>query len=166
MAVVRFPTTPAGLVVRRRPGRPTKVHKAPVVREDDYNAAVNGARRQHVEGDGLVRLGADAGPLGVLEAIIVRVAEEVAGLGFEARRAEGEGRDASQTRSRRITGLLQLVGLVRDRELLQRVQGGLTEAAVAPLKRDFHEAVREVAEEVLPSEKLAVFLERVEARLG
>ncbi len=164
--LVRLPILPEGTTVRRRPGRPTKVHKAPVVDEADYTALVDEARRAHVEGDGLVALGVDARPEDVLEAVITRVAQEVAGLAFDAQRAEAEGRDASQTRGRRIKGLIQLAGILLDREHVHRERGGLTEEAVVPIKDAFVVEVREAAEVTLPPEKLDVFLERLDARLG
>ncbi len=164
--VIELPNLPRRTLVHRRPGRPWKVETAPTVDERAYTALVATARRAHVEGDGLVALGSDAATDDVLDAVIIRVAEEAAGLAFGAQRAEGEGRDATMIRGRRIKALLQLAGLLRERELLRRERGGLSEDDVPVVKGDFRQRVREVVEATLPPEKATEFLFKFETKLG
>lgn len=162
--IIHLADIPAGTRLRRRPGRPRQVAPARV-EQAEYDAAVESARRAHVAADGLVRLDGRADLDAVLGLTIAGLAEETAALGFEAQRAESLGRDASQTRSRRIKGLLALAGAVRDREVLRRERGGLEPEAVAAVAQQFFAEVTEAAAETMSPEVAGAFMERVAAKV-
>jgi hypothetical protein len=162
--VIRLPDLPTNTRVHRRPGRPRKV--MPVLDQDDYTAQINQVRHRHILSNALVRLGPDARTLDVVEAVIGEVAQEVAALAFDADRAESEGRDASQTRGRRIKALLQLAGLVRDREELRREQGVLDGKTLQVAQGHFLAGVSETAADTLPPDIAGAFLAKLKTRFG
>lgn len=162
--IIRLPDLSAGTRVRRRPGRPRKV--VPVIDQDDYTARIDQARHGYILADPLVQLGPDARPIDVVDAVIVGVAQETAALAYEAARAESEGRDASQTRSRRIKALLQLAGVVQRQGELRREQGVLDENTLARVQGLFLAEVAETAQNALNSDAAGEFMEKLEAWFG
>ncbi len=161
--IVRLPLAPEGATTKRRPGRPRKVVPA-VISEDDYLTEIDAARREHVAQDDLVADTNEQDPLGILDALITKIAEEAAGLALDAARVERRGGDASRTRSRRIKALLQLSALIRDRELLRREQGIPDETSITKIREMFFADVGEVARDVWGVERGEGFMAQVRAR--
>lgn len=158
--IVRLPLAPEGATTKRKPGRPRKVIPA-VISEDDYVQEIDAARQEHVAQDDLVVDTNEQEPFGIHDRLIAKIAEEAAGLALDAARVEARGGDASRTRSRRIKALLQLSGLIRDRELLRRESGIPDETSITKIREMFFADVREVARDVLGVERGEGFMARV-----
>jgi hypothetical protein len=145
--VIHLTAVPTGTAVRRRPGRPRKVHPA-VLDESAYHEAVADLRDRHVARAPLVD--GEPSTAEALDAVVREVASETAALGWEARRAVREGRDAAQTSSRRVDGLSKLAALVLLREQARQQSGDIPAPLLATLQEMFLAELAELAAETLP----------------
>lgn len=147
--------------VRRRPGRPRKVEKAPSATDLAYHAEVMALRERHVASDpvvGAVTTGTD--PRDVLNLLKVEIAREAASLHFERLEVEKRGRDTGQVSTRRIEALKKIAEIeLRLKELYPSALD-LRGEAVQTVFRLWVERMTSVAEEVLAPESLAMFFNR------
>jgi hypothetical protein len=136
----------AELGVRRGRGRPRRIAVAPS--DDDYAAVLDEQRREHVSADPLVQQGAeDVEALAVLREVARGVSVEQAGIAFERRQAEHDGRDAAKLCSRRIDALMKLAQV--ELELHARRDDELRPDVLAAVRDSFLGVAREAAEETL-----------------
>lgn len=134
-------------------GRSKTIAMAPVPTIDaaDYNSLIDEARQGHIEADKVVVAQTDEPDLATrLQLIEQSLARDAAGLLFERRRAEKEGRDGSQISGRRIDALVKLGSLVLERQRLGL--GGDNPRHLEVVTALFVETVRRVAVETLPPE--------------
>jgi hypothetical protein len=137
-------------VVRRRPGRPRRVERAPTVDEQVYLDTVAASITQAIGQDPLVLASSGDDPVRVLDLAIAGVASEAAALRWDRERAVREGRaEADRISSRRVGALLRLADLLLLREQLRQDAGELdpdqVDRVVALLVAEVEAAIREVA---------------------
>lgn len=144
------------LVIKRKPGRPKKVHVAPSADELAYAAEVNEARERHVHADSLVAvLGGQHGTSEVLRELKIGIAREGAALLFDRQQAAARGRPIEQLISRRIDALHKIalieLGIRRLRADDIVDPNGVQ---MQTTYRAFLKTVADVAAETLPSAAL------------
>jgi hypothetical protein len=141
--------------VRRLPGRPRRVEKAPDLDELEYASRSNASRAAWIEQDELLqamRGGADVGD--VLHCIRERLAREAAGFEFDLTKATANGRDAAQLVARRIDALLKLAAIEVARHRLSIDDFDARSPRVQQVVDLLVAEIRDVATQVLPPDDM------------
>jgi hypothetical protein len=148
---------------RRRPGRPKAIRRAPDAAERAQHERVRQRLHQHIAGDAVVEVTAqpvDRNSTAALDATMLEIAREAAGLGWSRERAVVEGRrDSEKIASRKIAALAKIGDL-----LLERARAGGEDRIdphderVQKVVAAFLEAMREAAVEVLDAALAEKFL--------
>lgn len=144
-------------------GRSKTIAMAPVPTIDaaDYHRVIEEARRLHVDGDVVVTAQANESDLTVrLQLIEQSLAREAAGLLFDRRQAEKEGRDGAQLAGRRIDALIKLSSVVMERCHLGLTGGNPEHMRIA--EDLFISTVQLVATETLPSDRADSFMKALQ----
>jgi hypothetical protein len=152
------------LAGRRRPGRPKSIRRAPDADEIEQYRRVAGFLRSYVEADPVVAatsaVEADRTSTAKVDAAMLAIAREAAGLGWERQQAQTQGRrDAEKISSRRVDALSRLASLVGERARLGPVDDlDAKDPKVQLVVADFVDRVREVATETLVPDVAEKFL--------
>lgn len=149
------------LKVKRGPGRPRKVERAPTVNDLEYHAEMAEERQKYIASDNLVKkIEENSDVLGILRLIKLEVAKEAASLGFESLEQSKRGKDTGQVTSRRIEALKRIA----DIELkIKEIDASAINLSSERLQRLFGlwvEVMREVANETLPLETVDLFFNK------
>lgn len=155
-------------VVRRRPGRPRRLERAPLVDEALYNDAVAAEAERAIQEDATVLTSSGAPePARMIQRALEGAAHESAALGFERRRAIREGRsDAEKISSRRVQALLRVAELVVAREHLRRDSSELDPQQVGQAVQMLVASVESVITEVADPAIADLFLSRLQQKLS
>lgn len=152
-------------IMRRGPGRPRKFDRAPTEAESALRENVRARLHRHVAADPVVSITSNASDRtspDALDALMLEIAREAAGLGFDAQRAVVESRpdsESEKTSSRRVAALVRLGDLV-----LARARAGIEQpfdardARVQSVMREFVREMTECARETLGSADAERFL--------
>lgn len=147
------------LVVKRGPGRPRKVERAPQVTDLEYHVAMTEARQKYMASDPLlVAIENKVDPVDILYQVKRGVAIEAASMAFDQIEGQKRGKDTSQMSSRRIEALKKIAEIeLKLRELEAESLNFTSER----FQKVFHFWVRRlatVAQETLPPEMQDLFM--------
>lgn len=161
-------TSKNALTVKRGPGRPRKVERAPTVSDLQYHAIMAQKRQDFIKSDPLVKVLEDgkADVLDVLTVIKKEIAVETASLTFERLENEKRGRDTGQLSTRRIEALKK----VAEIELkIKEIDGESVNLSSERMQKVFAlwvEVMRESATEIdMPEELLNLFFNRFATKM-
>ena len=160
--------TGGALIVRRRPGRPRKVHVAPDVDERDYLDQVSRAADEFIAADPVLAASSDAGTsvLARIEAILRALAEESAAHSWDRLRLQREARgNAPQLSSRRIDGLLKIARLAIAYEEVRRASGEMNGATLMRLVSMLEVTIEETLGEVAEPAVCDRFMDRLHVKM-
>ena len=155
------------LSVKRRPGRPRSVRRAPSATEESFIHAIRCARDLFIDSDPLVgalrdRVNVDL----VLREVLNGLATESASILWEIRRGREAGRDTAQLSSRRIDALSK-IGLVELARVKLSLGVDLTpsDPRTSVIVNVFVDSVRRVLEVTLPAATFSLVMSEIEQRL-
>jgi hypothetical protein len=163
LSIVPGPSKSVGniLTLKKSPGRPKKIEKAPTQSDLEYHALVAEEKVRFVDSDPLVRsIEAGCDTLSLLHRIKLDLAKETACLHFQRIENEKLGRDTAQVSTRRIDALERLAKIelkIREADRDSINLGGEKMQKVFAL---WVEVMREVAQEVLPPEFMDLFFSK------
>jgi hypothetical protein len=154
---------------RRRPGRPRSIARAPDEQQLAQHQRVAERLQYHVEADPVVRavsIEPDRTSTVALDAAMMEIAREAAGLLWERRQAQVRGRPEAQKISRRRTDALgRLANLVLERARLGGSELDPFDPKLQRLVSLFNEQAREVALEAIQPEHATRFIELYLSRI-
>jgi len=149
------------LKVKRGPGRPRKVERAPTVSDLEYHALMAEERQKFIGSDALVKAIEEHGDaLGILHLIKKEVAREAASLHFERIETEKRGRDTGQVSTRRVEALKKIADIELKIKEIDSESVNLSSERMQKVFSLWVETMREVAQEILPQETLDLFFNR------
>lgn len=155
------------LTIKRGPGRPRKVERAPQVSDLEYHSAMVEAREKFISSDPLVRaVEGKVDPVEILFHIKVGVAREASSLAFEQIEGQKRGRDTSQMSSRRIEALKKIAEIELKLRELEAESINFTSERFQRVFKFFVEKLGEVCRETLSEENQDLFLNRFVALMG
>ena len=149
------------LVVKRGPGRPRKVERMPTTSDLEYHALMTEEKMRFTESDPLVKaVESNCDTLTILHRIKLDIAREQSAIHFQRIENEKRGVDTSQVSSRRIDALERLARVelkIRETDWESINLGSEKMQKIFELWIDI---MREVAQEVLPSEFMDMFFSK------
>lgn len=150
------------LTVKRGPGRPRKVERAPTVSDLEYHAEMAKVRQNFIEGDGLVKtIEGQGDALSILFTIKKEIAREAASLHFERIETEKRGRDTGQVSTRRIEALKKIAEIELKIKELDSESINLSSERMQKIFAYWVEVMREAAQSIdMPPELLNLFFNR------
>ena len=149
------------LKIKRAPGRPRRVERAPQVSDLEYHAAMVEARQRFIDSDSLVRAVEErADPIEILFQVKSSVAREASSLAFDQVEAQKRGRETAQTSSRRIEALKKIAEIELKLRELQAESVNFASERFQKVFAFFVQKLTETAEETLAEESRDLFLNR------
>lgn len=149
------------LKIKRGPGRPRKVERAPQTSDLEYHALMVEARQKFINSDPLVKaVEGKADPVEILFQVKASVAREASSLAFEQVEAQKRGRDTAQTSSRRIEALKKIAEIELKLRELEAESINFSSERFQKVFAFFVQKLTETAEETLPEEARDLFLNR------
>jgi hypothetical protein len=149
------------LKIKRGPGRPRKVERAPTTSDLEYNALMAEQRQSFIASDPLVRtIDGKGDSLEILYHIKREVAREAASLHFERIETEKRGRDTGQVSSRRIEALKKIADIELKIKEIDSESINMSSERMQKVFALWVETMREIAQETLPQEVLDLFFNR------
>lgn len=149
------------LKVKRGPGRPRKVERAPTTSDLEYHALMAEERQKFISSDDLVQTIEGRGDsLNILHLIKKEVAREAASLHFERIETEKRGRDTGQVSTRRIEALKKIADIELKIKEIDSESVNLSSERMQKVFALWIETMREVAQETLPQEVMDLFFNR------
>lgn len=149
------------LVVKRKPGRPRKVDRAPTTSDLEYHAKMAEIREDFLESDAVVQaIAVDADSHELFKCIKLEVAKEAASLHFERIETEKRGRDTSMISGRRIEALKKVAEIEMK---VKEAEAGSINPKSEKMQKIFAlwvEILQKIAKEVLPEEHYAMLFNR------
>ena len=155
-------------VIRGR-GRRPRIEPAPTLVENDYLAAINVEREEHVAGDPVANLfdrpGQAAEASEVVHRLVLALVREAAALGFDRIQGERVGRNMEQTSSRRVDALARAANLLIDAKRLGLLAFDPRGQAMQRVEALWMATVREAVDVCLSPQVAAEFMARLTAAM-
>ena len=149
------------LVVKRGPGRPRKVERMPTTSDLEYHALMTEEKMRFTETDPLVRaIEGNCDTMTLLHRVKLDIAREQSALHFQRIENEKRGVDTAQISSRRIDALERLAKIELKIREADRDSINLGSEKMQKIFALWVEVMREVAQEVLPSEFMDMFFSK------
>ncbi len=149
------------LKIKRGPGRPRKVERAPQVSDLEYHAAMIEARERFINSDRLVQaVESKADPVEILFQVKASVAREASSLAFEQIEGQKRGKDTSQMSSRRIEALKKIAEIELKLRELEAESINFTSERFQKVFAFFTEKMQEAAKDTIPQEAIDLFFNR------
>ena len=149
------------LVVKRGPGRPRKVERMPTTSDLEYHALMTEEKMRFTETDPLVRaIEGNCDTMTLLHRVKLDIAREHSALHFQRIENEKRGVDTAQISSRRIDALERLAKIELKIREADRDSINLGSEKMQKIFALWVEVMREVAQEVLPSEFMDMFFSK------
>lgn len=155
------------ITVKRGRGRPKTVTRKPDITDLEYHAEMSEEKRKFIENDPVVI--ATSKPhheaLPMLRVIASEIAREQAALAFQRVENEKLGKDTAQVSSRRVEALTKIANIELEMKKLGTDIIDFRSEKFAKVFQMWVEAIREVAEEVMPAELVDLFFNRLSTKL-
>lgn len=149
------------LVVKRGPGRPRKVERMPTTSDLEYHALMTEEKMRFTETDPLVRaIEGNCDTMTLLHRVKLDIAREQSAIHFQRIESEKRGVDTGQLSSRRIDALERLAKIELKIREADRDSINLGSEKMQKIFALWVEVMREVAQEVLPSEFMDLFFSK------
>lgn len=154
------------LQVKRGPGRPRKVERAPTVSDLQYHAMILEAKKNAIENDVLVRLiDRHADTADILHSVKREIAKEIAALDFLRNELEKYGKDTAQISARRIDALKKLNDVELEIKRLGATTIDLKSEKMQRVFAYFIEKIQDVARTTLQPEVIDLFFNKLSTEL-
>ncbi len=149
------------LVVKRGPGRPRKVERMPTTSDLEYHALMTEEKMRFIGTDPLVKaIEGNCDTMTLLHRVKLDIAREQSALHFQRIENEKRGVDTAQISSRRIDALERLAKIELKIKEADRDSINLGSEKMQKIFSLWIEVMREVAQEVLPSEFMDMFFSK------